>query len=368
MQKFLQYILPFEAPPSFPDKAVGALYEEWDKPSRQVQISASTCLTSLLYVIFTFLDKSWVPGHIQALMMRVHLFVLVPMLLTISFLAHKKRYYRFAVLALAVYPVIAISCHAYIARKLTTYAPFLVEGYLGVIWVFNISGLPFKHALVSAIVSSIILVISAYFFMTDTDIYTMHVFWIFCSFSFGCLGALIFDRSRKAVFYNQQELHRLAITDPLTGAFNRNQLSNVLSLEIGRGQRYGASFGCLMIDIDHFKRINDTYGHDAGDKVLQKTAQTIAQYIRDSDTLIRWGGEEFVLVVLAVEEQRLIKFCDKLRKAVEDVHHKNVGSVTVSVGATLLKLDDTQETILCRADKALYEAKASGRNTTSYAK
>jgi len=191
-------------------------------------------------------------------MLRVHLFALVPMLLTISFLVHKKRYYRFAVLSLAVYPVIAISCHAY-------------------------------------------------FFMTDTDIYTMHVFWIFCSFSFGCLGALIFDRSRKAVFYNQQELHRLAITDPLTGVFNRNQLSNVLSLEIGRGQRYGASFGCLMIDIDHFKRINNTYGHDAGDKVLQKTAQTIAQYIRDSDTLIRWGGEEFVLIVLAVEEQRPIR-------------------------------------------------------------
>jgi len=367
MRKILQYILPFELPQNFPDNRLSDLYDEWDKPSRQVQISAISYLTALLYIAFTFIDKSsWVPEQVQVLMLKLHLLVIVPMMLTISFLAYKKKFYKFVMLALAASPIVAMLCHAYIASQLTNYPPFLVEGYLCVFWIFIVSGMTFSYALVSAILSSSILIVSAFYFMNLAGTYTMHVFWILCSFSFGFLGALIFDRARKAIFMSQQELHRLAITDPLTGVFNRNQLNKVLPQEIRRGLRYDNAFGLLMVDIDHFKHVNDTWGHDIGDKVLQKTAQVLSKFIRENDTLIRWGGEEFVVIVLEVNKQSLIHFCDKLREKIEEENYGTVGKITVSVGATLFRENDLPDALLSRADKALYKAKEKGRNITVY--
>jgi len=368
MQKILQYILPFKLPREFPDSASSALYEEWDKPSRQVQISAISCLTALLYIVFTFIDKSsWVPEPVQILMLKLHLFIIAPMMFTISFLAYKQRFYKLVMFALAASPIIAGFCHVYIASQLSNYAPFLAEGYLSVFWIFVVSGMTFRFALVSAICCSTILLISAYYFMYQSGTYAMHVFWILCSFSFGFLGALIFDRSRKSIFMSQQELHSLAITDSLTGIFNRNQLNIVLPHEIGRSSRYDKTFGLLMIDIDYFKLVNDTFGHAAGDKVLQKTAKLLSKFIRENDTLIRWGGEEFVVLALDIDELSLIDFSNKLRKKIEDEDFAAIGKITVSIGATLFNKNDSQDKLLSRADKALYEAKDKGRNRVVYA-
>lgn len=367
MQRILQYILPFEVPRRFPDNTFNDLYDEWDKPSRQIQISVISCLTALLYVVFTFIDKSsWAPEQVQALMLKSHLLIITPMMLTISFLAYKKRFYKIVMLLLAISPVIAMLSHAYIASMLTNSPPFLAEGYLCVFWIFIVSGMTFRVALISATFSSVILLVSAYYYMNLAGIYAIHAFWVFCSFSFGCLGALIFDRSRKAIFVAQQELHRLAITDPLTGVFNRNHLDNILTQEVGRCLRYNQVFGLLIIDIDKFKSVNDTFGHAIGDQVLQKTAQVLSQSIRENDTLIRWGGEEFVVIALEVDKQSLIRFSEKLRKIIEGEDYAAVGKVTVSIGATLFRKNDTKETLISRADKVLYEAKEKGRNITIY--
>ncbi|MDG1752039.1 MAG: GGDEF domain-containing protein [Thalassotalea sp.] len=368
MQKLLQSILPFESPQNFEDENTHLRYIDWDKPSRQIQIFAITALTALLYVIFTFLDKSWAPVHVQLLMMKLHLFVIVPLLLTISFLAYKKRFYDFVMPLLAIYPIISISCHAYITTKLTNFGPLLIEGYLGVFWMFVISGLTFRYAIISACISSAILLIPSYFFIRPFDIYVMHVFWISCSFSFGFLGALIFDRSRKAIFISQQDLHHLAITDPLTGIFNRNQLNKTVSQEIGRAHRYEKTFGFLMIDVDHFKRINDNFGHDEGDNILKSIARLLSRSLRENDTLIRWGGEEFVAIAVEIDEENLTLLCEKLRQKVEGMHFDSVGQVTISIGATLFSNNDSQDELLARADKALYQAKAKGRNTSVYSK
>ncbi|MBQ0783047.1 MAG: GGDEF domain-containing protein [Amphritea sp.] len=367
MQKILQYILPFELPRTFTDKTFNDLYDEWDKPSRQIQISVISCLTALLYVAFTFIDKSsWAPEYVQVLMLKSHLLIIAPMMLTISFLAYKKRFYNTVMVMLAISPVIAMLSHAYIASKLTNIPPFLAEGYLCVFWIFIVSGMTFRYALVSAILSSVILLLSAFYYMNLAGTYAIHAFWVFCSFSFGCLGALIFDRSRKAIFMGQQELHRLAITDPLTGVFNRNHLDNVLSQEVGRCLRYNQIFGLLIIDIDKFKSVNDTFGHATGDKVLQKTAQVLSQSIRENDTLIRWGGEEFIVIALEVDELNLLQLCEKLRGKIENEGYATAGKITVSIGTTLFRKNDTKEALISRADKALYEAKEKGRNITVY--
>lgn len=363
MKNLLQSILPFDSPRHFVDEDTRKRFIEWDKPSRQIQISAVTALTAVLYLIFTFLEKSWAPANVQLLMLQLHIFIIVPMLLTISLLAYKKRFYTYVMFLISIYPIISISCHAYITTKLTNFGPFLIEGYLGVFWVFVISGITFRYALIAAVISSIILIVSSYFLMADPDIYAIHVFWIFCSFSFGFLAALIFDRSRKAVFISQQKLHQLALTDPLTGIFNRNQLNITINQEIGRALRYEKPFGFLMFDVDHFKKINDNFGHDQGDKVLQHIASLLKDSLRENDTLIRWGGEEFVIIAVEVAEQNLAVLCEKLRQKIASANFAPAGKVTISIGATMYQKHDTQDELLSRADKALYQAKNEGRNT-----
>lgn len=362
MQKLLQYTLPFKLPQNFQDEATRCLYKKWDEPARQIQIFAITLLTALLYIILNFFDKSWASEQVQLVMLKRHVFVVVPMLLTISLLAYKKRFYNIVMPVLALFPVIGSSSLMYIASQLHNPALFFPEGYLGVFWIFIVSGMTFRYALISASLSSLILLIPGLYIINDPDIYAIHAFWIFCSFSFGVLGGLIFDRSKKAIFITQQELHHLAVTDELTGVFNRNQLNTALAEEISRSLRYKKTFGLLILDIDHFKNINDTFGHPEGDKILRKVAQLLETLIRSNDTLVRWGGEEFIIIAVEVDEKTLNNISENLLKTIENESYHPIKKVTVSIGSTLFREDDTQDVILKRADKALYEAKVKGRN------
>jgi len=346
---------------------LNAEFEVWDKPTRLTQISAVTFLTAALYVVYSLLSKSWVPEPIQSLMFNIHIYINVPALLFISFLAYKKHFYCFTMYLLAIYPIISLTSHSYLASLFNSYTPFLVEGYLGVLWIFVVSGLTFRLAFVSAALGAAVVIISASFYINEPDEYLIHVFWVFCSFSFGFLGSLIFERSRKTIFVTQRELKAMAITDALTGIFNRNKMNEVLPKEIVRALRYNKKFGLLMIDIDHFKRINDVHGHDVGDQVLKKVATLLASSMRDNDILVRWGGEEFVVIALEMDEHNLVKFSQKLKQKIEHEQFDVAGSVTISLGATLVKANDTQHSMLMRADKALYEAKQAGRNTLKLA-
>lgn len=366
MQKILRYILPFESPKAVTDKTFQDEYNEWDQPSRQIQISAITFLTAMLYVIFAFLEKSWASDQVQLLMLQLHFFIVIPSLLAISFFAYKQRYYRYVMPALAIFPLVSLTCHVMIARQLTDYAPFVPEGYLGIFWIFIVSGMTFRYALASAAVSTLIILVSASYYIDQRDAYVMYVFWVSCSFSFGFLGALIFDSSRKRIFASQQELQHQATTDPLTGLYNRNQLNSVLKKEMERGTRYQKSFGLLLVDVDFFKNINDTFGHDTGDTVLKDIANSLAQSVRKNDTLIRWGGEEFMVVAIEIDKTNLLNLCENLRKRIESQSYGSAGNITVSIGATLFQDKDSPADLLARADKALYTAKEQGRNNSVY--
>ena len=166
------------------------------------------------------------------------------------------------------------------------------------------------------------------------------------------------------MFISQHKLQKLAVTDPLTGLFNRHQLNTVLEQEMARDLRYEKKFGLIIIDIDYFKVINDNYGHDVGDQVLQQVARVLSQSLRDNDTLIRWGGEEFVVIALEVNDNSLINLGNKLRENIESEHYLVTEKVTVSVGTTMFTKNDTQDSLISRADKALYQAKGKGRNIT----
>jgi diguanylate cyclase (GGDEF)-like protein len=177
------------------------------------------------------------------------------------------------------------------------------------------------------------------------------------------LGQIIVARwDREARKNAEIELQRAAATDALTGIANRRQLELQLSAFVKRAQRYSEPLSLLMLDIDHFKQVNDQYGHDAGDKVLVELVQQILASIRDADLLGRWGGEEFLLILPQTSVEAGQPLAERIRRNVETHAFPNPRTVTISLGLVTLRKDESPESLVQRADAALYQAKGSGRN------
>ncbi|MBF0428459.1 MAG: diguanylate cyclase [Magnetococcales bacterium] len=163
------------------------------------------------------------------------------------------------------------------------------------------------------------------------------------------------------------QLEEQAFTDSLTGTCNRARLQGVLNTELRRAHRHEMPLSIIMCDIDHFKRVNDVYGHQAGDDVLRQVATLMAANIRAEDILARWGGEEFMIVspLNDLENMRLV--AEKLRSIIASTPFPAVGQLTCSFGVAQRKPDDTIRDLTERADKALYAAKTGGRNRVEFA-
>jgi len=160
----------------------------------------------------------------------------------------------------------------------------------------------------------------------------------------------------------EEQLHRLSTTDSLTGAYNRRMFVDLLEKELQRSQRYGTVFSLLMFDIDHFKSVNDQYGHDVGDRVLVEMVEVGRRIMRSTDVLARWGGEEFMVLLPQTDEDEALAMGERLRQAIAHHNFSEVEVLTVSVGVTSLRQLDTIDSLLKRVDEALYAAKNAGRN------
>lgn len=161
----------------------------------------------------------------------------------------------------------------------------------------------------------------------------------------------------------RERLTRWAIRDPLTGLYNRRHLDEELQIALANRDRYGLEYGLIIFDVDRFKEINDTAGHSTGDRILIDLAALIGGSIRKSDRAFRYGGDEFVILCPGAEREGLRRIAQNLLSAVGATLRWEAGGVTISVGAALLRPEDTQETWNQRADRRLYEAKDRGRNT-----
>ncbi len=178
------------------------------------------------------------------------------------------------------------------------------------------------------------------------------------------------QRLEIKVAHRTEELHRLnreleslARTDALTGTPNRMAANEALLREFARFKRGHPPYAVLMMDIDHFKRINDTYGHATGDDILRSVASIIRDAIRGTDFFGRVGGEEFMALLLATDQIQAESVAEKLRSIVESTGLEPVGTVTISIGACIVQTSDRNpDDALKRADEALYRAKAAGRN------
>ena len=160
----------------------------------------------------------------------------------------------------------------------------------------------------------------------------------------------------------EDKLRQLATVDSLTGIYNRHKINLEIDSEISRVKRYDESFSIMMFDLDYFKAINDTYGHDVGDYVLKKMSRLISQYIRESDSFGRWGGEEFILIFPNISQDKVMHTAEKLRDLVANFSFNEVPKVTISLGVSNYTKGENKKTLLKRVDDALYEAKDAGRN------
>lgn len=200
--------------------------------------------------------------------------------------------------------------------------------------------------------------------------------------TFALLSLFVFYRYQKIALLNKQlavanselnsthdvlmqqaeKLEKLAITDPLTQLYNRIKIDNVLEQEERRFLRYGEPLSVIMLDVDHFKEINDTHGHLVGDMVLEQLATIVATEIRETDFVGRWGGEEFIIVSPSTPLDGSRNIANSLCATIAQTYFSKVGHVSISLGIAEIEKDETISRLVGRADEALYRAKEDGRN------
>lgn len=186
------------------------------------------------------------------------------------------------------------------------------------------------------------------------------------------LEAKIHERTHELAEANTR-LAQLAVTDGLTGLYNHRHFHERLTLEVERSQRSGLPLSLLMLDVDHFKQFNDTFGHPAGDEVLRQLARVLADTRRANDVVARYGGEEFAVIFPGENSTAALAAMEVAREEISSrvlkrrSTNEDLGAITISTGIAEFKTGDTPAGLLERADGALYASKRSGRNRTSLA-
>jgi diguanylate cyclase (GGDEF)-like protein len=178
--------------------------------------------------------------------------------------------------------------------------------------------------------------------------------------------------TQRALVAELDEARRASMLDPMTQTWNRRGFAEAAARDLARTRRLGSSAAVMMLDIDHFKRVNDTYGHPEGDRAIRQLAAIVRDNLRDTDTLARFGGEEFAILVPEVDRHDAAALAEKLRAAVEaNSILPEDGHFTISVGVSWFgpsaAAADTEQ-LLAQADEALYDAKRGGRNRVAMRK
>lgn len=160
----------------------------------------------------------------------------------------------------------------------------------------------------------------------------------------------------------KEKLRLVAMTDTLTGTANRLKFNTMMDKFVDLSLRYDTPLSIMMFDIDNFKKINDEYSHRTGDDVLKELVANVSGYVRKADLFVRWGGEEFLLVLANTNIDNAAIAAEKFRKNIEETTFSTIGNLTCSFGITTLDKDDTISSLIARADEALYQSKSAGRN------
>ncbi len=307
-------------------------------------LSASGALGVFPFMVLRYMQGEWVAAIIDT--------AIVIGFLCLGVYVYRTRKIEVASIAISIFCIIGVLSTVYVIGPHQAYWAYpvvmavfyLVRPRLAIILVLlTIAGLAPR------LIGQLDTHATSTFFVTIT---------VMSSFAFAF--ALITNRQRE-------QLVRLATKDPLTGAGNRRALDEKLNGIVNGFKRSGTTASMLLLDLDHFKEVNDEHGHAVGDQILKRITEIIDLRIRVTDSLYRVGGEEFIVVLEGQILERAAHLSEQLRTLVEANELVPDQSVTISLGVAELKSDETVNDWLSRADGALYEAKRSGRNSTEIA-
>ena len=193
--------------------------------------------------------------------------------------------------------------------------------------------------------------------------YILKIEYTTISFLIPIIAGLTFGLMLAKIKVLSIQLSNIAYTDSLTHIYNRLHFAHFLDAEIDKVERYGGTFSIIFFDLDHFKAVNDTYGHPTGDEVLEQITKIVSSANRSADIFARYGGEEFIILAPETDVSGALIHAERLRNDIEKFEFKTVGHITSSFGVTEFKPGmDTLEKLLDRVDIALYQAKDFGRN------
>lgn len=363
----LKYIFSYCSVFGFNDKETNKKFYDWRQEYSYKQITYIAAVTGMMYILLSFINRFTAPESISYLSSNLQLFLVAPFIFLVSYLAYKKKSFILVETLLFIAPLYAANIHVYIISKLDYYNSFQTELYLMIFWIYTISGLRFIDSIITSSIVFFIGTIGAYLlYPNQQDQFILHTAWMSVSMIFGFVGGYLLQESQKNTFTKQMELEKSATLDKLTGLYNRVKLEEILTLELERASRYNNNLGIIIFDIDFFKRVNDEHGHLVGDKVLVKISDQVKTKLRSSDLMFRWGGEEFIIICLEVDKAEILNIAEKVRECVEEIECEEVAKNTISLGTTISEAYDDVNSIIKRADDALYNAKNCGRNCIKY--
>ncbi|WP_318651993.1 GGDEF domain-containing protein [Pseudomonas sp. PDM16] len=336
-------------------------FVRWYRQAKLPQIRSVAFLTTVLYLIYAAIEQNVAQDH-HGLRLLVH-GVLVPLsLLAVGVMSFREEMHRWMRVLLSVAPISAVVANLAFNFRNPDFAYFVPEIYLNLMWTFTVSGLILRQALLTASVSTAVLLAFTLLDAMQPGAQQLHFIWILAAFSFGVLCAFVMEKAHKTMFLHQDRLALSASLDGLTGLWNRARIDQLFADEITRAQRYGTPFSVILLDIDHFKHVNDDHGHAVGDSVLRQFSALLRDNVRSVDKVGRLGGEEFLVILPEIDAEQAQVAARTLQERIRQFDFDTVLRKTASFGITQFHGDENPQHMLDRADRALYKAKAGGRD------
>lgn len=336
-------------------------FARWYRQAKLPQIRYVAFLTMVLYLIYAAIEQNVASDHL-GLRLLAHGVVVPLALLAVGLMSFHETAHRWMLVLLFVAPVGAVAANLAFNYGKPDFAYFVPEIYLNLMWTFTVSGLTLRQALQTAGASAVLLLAVTLADALQPGVQRLHLIWVLASLSFGVLCAFVLEQAHKTMFLHQGRLALSATLDGLTGLWNRARTDQLFAEEIARAQRYGTPFSVILLDIDHFKHVNDDHGHAVGDSVLRQFAALLRDNVRSVDKVGRLGGEEFLIILPEIDALQAQTAARTLQERIRQFDFDTVLRKTASFGITHYHGDENPQSMLARADRALYRAKANGRD------
>lgn len=336
-------------------------FAAWCLEGKVLQVRYIAFLTALLYLCYAtiqfFIATEWLGRRLF-----MHGLFVPLMLVLIGSMSFSPALHRPMWALLTVSPIPSVFASLYFNAGRDGFPLYAPELYLILIWTFAISGLMLRQAMLAASSSLLMILAAMVMFPPDPGFIKLHLLYLLAAFSFGFLSALLLEKGHKAMFLQQRRLTHLASVDGLTGLWNRQETERRFAEECERTDRYGTPVSLILLDLDHFKQVNDEHGHTVGDTVLKEFAALLRTSLRSVDQVGRIGGEEFLIVLPETGLQQARAVADMLQERINCHRFETVGQCTASFGVTQYHPEEGRLAVINRIDRALYQAKAQGRN------